>query len=129
MCLADKAEAEIEMMPLPKEIADQLWKTSRHRYTVADFGYIRVLQGSPLEDALHFLRTRTSAQTSAETSDVERRKRHRDESDKKVGEKEETETDREVQEKIRATWQTRPMPEFRPRQPKDHGKYKSGVLS
>jgi phage FluMu gp28-like protein len=55
MFLADKVKAEVELMPLAKEIADQLWKTSRHKYTAADIGHIRVLQGSPLEDALHFL--------------------------------------------------------------------------
>jgi hypothetical protein len=45
MFLADKAKAEVELMPLAKEIADQLWKTSRHKYTTADIGHIRVLQG------------------------------------------------------------------------------------
>jgi hypothetical protein len=48
---------------------------------------------------------------------VERRKRHGEESDEEVKDKEETEPDTEVAEKKRATWQTRPMPEFRPRQP------------
>jgi hypothetical protein len=118
MFLADKAEAEIELMPLTKEIADQLWKTSRHKNTAADIGHIRVLQRSPLEDALHFLRRRrTSAQTSTANSDVERRKRHRDESSEEVGDKKETEADTEVEEKRTATWQARPIPEFRPRQP------------
>jgi hypothetical protein len=48
---------------------------------------------------LHFSRKRASAQTSAETSDMEGRKRPRDESDEEVGDKEETKADPEVQEK------------------------------
>jgi hypothetical protein len=45
------------------------------------------------------LRRRASAQTSTETSDVERRNRRRDESDEEVGDKEGTEADTEVEEK------------------------------
>jgi hypothetical protein len=52
-----------------------------------------------MEDAIYFLRRRASTQTSAENSDVERRKKHRDESDEEVGDKEETEADTEVEEK------------------------------
>jgi hypothetical protein len=36
------------------------------------------------------LKRRASAQTSAQTSDVEKQKRHRDELDEEVGDKEET---------------------------------------
>jgi hypothetical protein len=97
--LCRRSGTEIELMPLPKEIADQLWKTGRHKYIAAEIGHIRVLQGSPLEDALHFLRRRASAQTSVETSDMEGQKRRRDESDEEVGDKEETKADPEVQEK------------------------------
>jgi hypothetical protein len=55
MFLADKVEAEIELLPPRKEIADQRWKTSRHKYAAADIGHIRVLKGSPLKDILYFL--------------------------------------------------------------------------
>jgi phosphopantothenoylcysteine synthetase/decarboxylase len=129
MFLADEAEAEIELMPLPKEIADQLWRTSRHKYIAAEIGHIRVLQGTPLEDALHFLRRRASAQTSAETSDMEGRKRRRDESD---------ESDEEVGDKknksgSRSAGEEQPGNQdrchnFDRDNPKDHNKYKNGVL-
>jgi hypothetical protein len=99
MFLADEAEAEIELMPLPEELADQPWRTSRHKYIAAEIGHSRVLQGSSREDVLLFLRRRVSAQTSAETSDMEGRKGRQDEFDEEVGDKEETKADPEVQEK------------------------------
>jgi hypothetical protein len=116
---ADEAKAQIEVIPLQKEAADRLWKTSYHKHTEADIGHIRILQGLPWEDAIHFMKRITSTQTSTETSDVERQTQHRDESDEEVGDQEETEADTEVGEKRREVQQPIPIarPAFRPRQP------------
>jgi hypothetical protein len=116
----DEAKTRIEVIPLQKEAADRLWKTAYHKNTEADIGHISILQRSPWEDAIHFMKT-AGTQTSTETSDVERQTRHRDESDEEVGDREETEADTEVEEKRREVQQpipvSRPIPAFRPRQP------------
>jgi hypothetical protein len=75
------------------------------------------MAGSLLEDLLHFLRRRASAQASTETSDVERSGRHRDLSDEEVDERDEAETDTEVEETRRKVAQRKEMPKFRARQP------------
>jgi hypothetical protein len=74
---------------------------------------------SPLEDLVHFLRRRASAQASTETSDVERSGRHRDVSDEEVDERDEAETDTEVEEtrrKVAQRKEMKEMPKFRARQ-------------
>jgi hypothetical protein len=70
-----------------------------------------------MEDVLQFMRRRASAPTSADTSDVERLQKHRDNSDEEVGDKEETEVDSEVEEMRRQVSQQVPLPPFRPRLP------------
>jgi hypothetical protein len=118
---ADEAEARIEVIPLQKEAADRLWKTSYHKHTETDIGHIRILRGSSWEDAIHFLRRRASTQTSTETSGVKRQISHQDESDEEVEGQEETEADTEVEEKRREVQQPIPIsiprPTFKPRQP------------
>jgi flagellar biosynthesis GTPase FlhF len=94
----DAARVTAELIPLTKEEADQLWKSSDIRVTERELGQRRFMPGSPLEDLIQFLRRRASTQTSTETSDVERRGRHRDQSDEEVSEQDETEADTEVEE-------------------------------
>jgi hypothetical protein len=112
---ADEAKARIEVIPSQKEAADRLWNLTDHKHTEADIGHIRILQGSPWEDAIRFLKRRASTQTSTETLDGERQTRHRDESDREVGDQEETEAGTTVELKRREVQQ--PIPAFRPRQP------------
>jgi hypothetical protein len=68
----DKAKAQIEVMPMTREMANKIWRTSYTKYTAEDIGHVRAMPRSPMEEVIHFLRRGASALTSADTSDVER---------------------------------------------------------
>jgi hypothetical protein len=83
----DGIDSRIEVIPMRLETAIRTWRTGDSRHTAENLGDFRVMPGSPMEDVLHYLRRRASAPTSADTSDVERLQRHRDNSDEEVGTK------------------------------------------
>jgi hypothetical protein len=114
---ADETKSISDVLPMTEEDADRTWRTNCNKHNAEDIGDYCLLPGSPLEDILQLLRRRASAPTSADTSDVERLQKHRDNSDGEVGDREETEVDSEVEEMRRQITQPVPLPPLRPRLP------------
>jgi hypothetical protein len=116
-----EAQRKIKLIPLNRELSDQLWRTSEKTFSAETIGEARPLPGSPLEGLLHVLRRRASAQSSVETSELERLVSDRERSDDEdivVSEEELEAMRREVPQK-------KPQPQFRPRLPMNLRKHQA----
>jgi hypothetical protein len=57
----DGVDSRIAVIPMPLETVIRTWRTGYSRHTAEDFGDLRVMPGSPMEDVLHYLKRRASA--------------------------------------------------------------------